>query len=162
MMSKTKSPLVRGLRVLYLLPLVCLGIGLQAQTAYDLPGKVNQNAGNHQSVNGIKIGPEGANPLLILKQAWGEEKQITREEFNQIESERIHSVEIMKDDAAKEKYGAKADGSVNDVQIMESVCEELDAMMLALVSKSPKWEPATSKGHPVAQFITVPVTFVIR
>ncbi len=30
MMSKSKSPLRRGLRVLYLLPLVCLGIGLQA------------------------------------------------------------------------------------------------------------------------------------
>ena len=34
MMSKSKSPLVRGLRALYLLPLVCLGIGLQARTVY--------------------------------------------------------------------------------------------------------------------------------
>jgi len=34
MMSKSKSPLARGLRVLYLLPLVCLGIGLQARTVY--------------------------------------------------------------------------------------------------------------------------------
>lgn len=33
-MSKTKSPLRRGLRVLYLLPLVCLGLGLQARTVY--------------------------------------------------------------------------------------------------------------------------------
>ena len=34
MMSKSKSPLARGLRALYLLPLVCLGLGLQAQTVY--------------------------------------------------------------------------------------------------------------------------------
>jgi len=34
MMSKSRSPLRRGLRVLYLLPLVCLGIGLQARTVY--------------------------------------------------------------------------------------------------------------------------------
>jgi len=34
MMSKSKSPLSKGLRVLWLLPLVCLGIGLQAQTVY--------------------------------------------------------------------------------------------------------------------------------
>ena len=34
MMSKTRSPLARGLRVLWLLPLVCLGLGLQARTVY--------------------------------------------------------------------------------------------------------------------------------
>ena len=34
MMSKSKSPLARGLRVLWLLPLVCLAIGLQARTVY--------------------------------------------------------------------------------------------------------------------------------
>ena len=39
MMSKSKSPLARGLRALYLLPLVCLGIGLQAQTVYVPVGK---------------------------------------------------------------------------------------------------------------------------
>ena len=34
MMSKSKSPLWRGLRALWLLPLVCLGVGLQAHTVY--------------------------------------------------------------------------------------------------------------------------------
>ena len=34
MMSKSRSPLARGLRVLYVLPLVCLAIGLQARTVY--------------------------------------------------------------------------------------------------------------------------------
>ena len=34
MMSKSRSPLSRGLRVLYVLPLVCLAIGLQARTVY--------------------------------------------------------------------------------------------------------------------------------
>lgn len=54
------------------------------------------------------------------------------------------------------------DGSVTDVRILESVCEELDAMMIELVSHSPKWEPATLKGQPVAQFLTIPVTFMTR
>lgn len=35
MMSKTKSPLMRGLRVLWLLPLMCMCVGLQTQTVYD-------------------------------------------------------------------------------------------------------------------------------
>ena len=34
MMSKSRSPLTRGLRALWLLPLVCLAIGLQARTVY--------------------------------------------------------------------------------------------------------------------------------
>jgi len=34
MMSKSRSPLSRGLRVLYVLPLVCLALGLQARTVY--------------------------------------------------------------------------------------------------------------------------------
>ena len=34
MMSKSRSPLTRGLRALCLLPLVCLAIGLQARTVY--------------------------------------------------------------------------------------------------------------------------------
>jgi len=242
MMSKSKSPLVRGLRVLYLLPLMCLGIGLQAQTAYDLPDKVNQNDGNPQSVNGIKIGPEGVNPLFILKQAWGDEKEITREDFKQIEGERIKSVEIMKEDAAKEKYGEKADGGVvvitlkrpqelneivvisytdeedeeipfmlanpetmpsfqgeemstftrwlnarihrpkgcthegdmkvsfvvdtdgrvKDVKVVNSICETLDALVVSLIEQSPKWEPATAGGRPVAQCLTIPISFRIR
>ncbi len=43
MMSKSKSPLLRGLRVLYLLPLVCLGLTLQAQTVYVQSDKDSNN-----------------------------------------------------------------------------------------------------------------------
>ena len=41
MMSKSKSPLARGLRALYVLPLICLGISLQAQTVYVSQDKDN-------------------------------------------------------------------------------------------------------------------------
>ena len=43
MMSKSKSPRRRGLRVLYLLPLVCLGLGLQARTVYVPKDEDNNN-----------------------------------------------------------------------------------------------------------------------
>ena len=49
MMSKSKSPLARGLRVLYLLPLVCLGIGLQAQTVYVPVGKDSEKNGTTEN-----------------------------------------------------------------------------------------------------------------
>lgn len=242
MMSKSKSPLMRGWRVLYLLPLVCLGIGLQAKTVYVPQDKNSKKDGKVISI----VSKDGTDPLFVLRQAWGaqvgEEAFITREEFEKIHPGRIQSLEVLKDVPAKEKYGEKAahgvvvitlktpqeldemvvvrygeksdepipfyllepdtmptfqggdmnafskwlnqriaapkgcthsgtmkvgfvvseDGSVKNVQVMESVCEELDAMMLSLVSQSPKWEPATSNGHPVAQFLTLPVIFEIR
>ena len=212
MMSKSKSPLMRGLRALYLLPLVCLGIGLQARTVYVSNDKVNQN---------------DEKTRIILRQKWGEEKVITQEEFKQLDQERIASIDftngvvlvtlklpqelptiVVVRTAEEEKevpfyliepetlpkfqggdmdlfsrwlnsriyvpkgckhsgtmkvgFVVAEDGSVKDVRIMESVCEELDTLMLNLVAQSPKWEPATSGGHPVAQFLTVPVDFIIR
>ena len=222
MMSKTRSPLRRGLRVLYVLPLLCLGIILQAKTTYVL-------------------GDNGSEPLIILRQQWGEEKEISKAEFDKLSGGVIQSVELLKDASAKEKYGEKAangvivvtmrrpteldeivvirygedsddipfylmnpdtmpsfqggdmnnfsrwlntriaapkdckhygtmkigfvvgeDGRVRDVEIVESVCEELDSMMRSLVSESPEWEPATSNGRPVAQYLTIPVVFVKR
>ena len=49
MMSKSKSPLARGLRVLWLLPLVCLGIGLQAQTVYVPVDKDSEKNGTEEN-----------------------------------------------------------------------------------------------------------------
>ena len=225
MMSKSKSPLTKGLRVLWLLPLVCLCLGLQARTVY-LPMDMDGEDGNY--------------PLFILRQ-WNEEKEITKAEFDQISQGRIQSIEVLKDDVAKEKYGDKAangvivvtmkrpqeldeivvisysdddepiqfllaepdtmpkfqgedmeafsrwlnrrilrpkgckhagtmkvsfivdaDGSVKDINVYESVCEELDALVVSLISESPNWEPATSNGKPVAQYISIPISFVMR
>ena len=49
MMSKSRSPLARGLRVLYLLPLVCLGIGLQARTVYVPVDKDSEKNGTEEN-----------------------------------------------------------------------------------------------------------------
>lgn len=54
------------------------------------------------------------------------------------------------------------DGSVKDVQLRESVCEELDAMVVSVIEQSPKWEPATFKGKPVAQRLKLPIVFEMR
>ena len=221
MMSKSKSPLSRGLKALYVLPLVCLCISLQAQT-----------------VNEPK---SGSSPLFIVRQVWGEEREITKAEFDEIEPYRIGSIEVLKDAVAKEKYGEKAangvivvtmkrpqeldeivvisyddtdeavpfylvkpdtmpmfqgegmnafsrwlnmriarpkgckhvgkmkvsfvvdeEGAVKDVKVMEGVCEELDNLVVSLIEQSPKWEPATAKGKPVSQCLTIPITFQMR
>ena len=65
MMSKTKSPLGRGLRVLWLVPLTCMCVGAQTKTVYDdlpvLPeGKIvlNLDADGLVYVNGPGYGVE--------------------------------------------------------------------------------------------------------
>lgn len=227
MMSKSKSSLARGLRVLYLLPLICLGIGLQAKTVYVPTDKDSKNS---------------QNPLIILRQAWGEEKEITKAEYDALSQSRINSIEMLKDDAAFKKYGDKAahgvivvtlkapmemeeivvvryreveeepiafrlipdqmprfqggdlnefskwlcqriytpedcnhsgtmrvsfevlaDGTVGDVQVLESVCPELDAIVTATIRKSPKWEPGTTRdGKPIATNLKIPIVFQVR
>ena len=227
MMSKSKSPLSRGWRVLYLLPLVCLGIVLQAKTVY---------------VPSDKDSEKTQNPLIILRQAWGEEKEITKAEYDALSQARIESIQMLKDDAAFKKYGDKAahgvivvnlkvpmemeeivvvsyrdkgdesipfrlvpdqmprfqggdlnefskwlsrqitvpkdcnhagtmrvsfevyaDGTVGDVEVTESVCPELDALVTAAILKSPKWEPGTAKdGMPIATNLRIPIVFQVR
>ena len=251
MMSKSKSPLARGWRALYLLPLVCLALGLQARTVYvpTVKGSVNYGDKVQLAADTVKIVLKGNAvqeenmPLVIIHMANGSERELTQEEFRQIDSDRIESMTVLKDTSSREKYGDKAsngviiielkqqqeldgivvvsygkkkeepeksylvepdtmpefrdgemssfvkwmnrqirypegcthtgtmkvgfvvdtDGNVKDVQILENVCEELDAMVLSIVSSSPRWDkPAMSNGKPVPQFLTVPIEFQVR
>lgn len=301
MMSKNKSPLSKGLRVLYLLPLVCLAIGLQAQTVYEPQDKervvlVKIGEDGEITMDGRKIPrkeiaeyihslntptsslvviveaeentPKDASldlynglreagvvkiwasakpmkdsdyPLVIKREAWGEEKEISMEEAMEIDVNRIRSQEMLEYADAREKYGEKAvngvlvynmklpqeldeivvvsygddepipfqllvipdtmpkfqggdmqmfsrwlnerllrpagckhtgemrvlftvgtDGSVHDVNVAQSVCEALDAMVISIIEQSPKWEPALKDGKPVAQIMRIPITFQMR
>lgn len=60
MMSKSKTPPLKGLRVLWVLPLVCLAIGLQAQTVYDPTGK-----GNEKLVITVPGGTQNGNAVAL-------------------------------------------------------------------------------------------------
>ena len=312
-MSKTKSSLARGLRALWLLPLICLGLGLQARTVYVPSDKDSNNLvsdeGNQdvqEKIVAIRVDADGkiliddkecqlsevatrlqslkvpgqemiasidqaqdtpeavqvelrnqlrqagvlktrhraqvVTPLYILRQPGSEEKEMTKDEFDAIDRHRISSIEVMNDADARLKYGDRAangvvvftmkrpqeldevvvisyrddqdeeesfylanpdtmpsfqgedlngfsrwlakhivrpktcdhtgtvkvsfevgtDGRVRDVKIIEGICEELDALVVATVEKSPEWEPATAGGRPVAQCLTIPVVFMVR
>ena len=110
MMSKSKSPLMRGLRVLYLLPLVCLGLSLQAQTVF-----VPADKGSVK----VRVTQEGAAPLCILRQASGEEKEISQEELGAIDPATIDSMEVLKDTESTAKYGEKGKNGVVIVKLRE-------------------------------------------
>ncbi|MGM9743188.1 MAG: TonB family protein [Candidatus Cryptobacteroides sp.] len=99
MMSKSKSPLLRGFRSLYLLPIVCLGIGLQAKTVYVSSDKDS------------KI-------LYILRSSRDYEgKEISRAEFEQLDRSRIESIDVIKNSEYCEKYGKRAEDGVVVVKL---------------------------------------------
>jgi TonB family protein len=62
----------------------------------------------------------------------------------------------------KVSFIVDTDGSIKDVKVVESVCEELDALVVSLISESPKWEPATHEGKPVGQYLSIPISFKMR
>lgn len=262
MMSKSKSPLSRGLRVLYVLPLVFLALSLNAQTVYDSTDKVNEKDGKDTTTIRIRKA-DGAQPIFILRTARGEEKEIKEEELRQIDKNRIEAMTVYKGDleSTTEKYGERAkggvivvtlrskneldplyvvrekepgekvirvisasekkieetnddgpveffllnpdtmptfqgedmngfakwlnarlqrpkdckhegymkvaftigeDGNVEDVKIVDGICDELDSHVVSLVEESPKWKPATANGHPVRQRLVIPITFMSR
>lgn len=218
---------------MYVLPLVCLCIGLQARTVYEPTDKINENS--------AELLAEQSSPLYIMRYAWGEEKEIAKAELDKIEPSRISAIEILKDSAAKEKYGERSangviiikmkapqemeplvvvsykekeesspnylaepdtmpsfqgkgmqgfsswlfsqirrpkdckhtgtmkvsfvvakDGKVKDVTVIDSICKELDEMVVSLIQKSPKWEPAMANGKPVEQCLRIPIAFQMR
>ena len=186
---------------------------------------------------------EKNSPLYIQLYPWGEEKQITKAELDNIDKNRIQSIEVMKNSDAKKKYGEKAgngaviitmkmpneldalkvisyrnnpeesnskfyivepevkasfngegvegfykwlfskmarpkgcehqgtmkvsfvigtDGKVTNVKILESVCKELDNMVVSVIKNSPAWEPAKVKGKPVEWAVKMPFVFELR
>lgn len=203
-----------------------------------------EGAANRESPSLVQV-PAGQNqnPLIILRQAWGEEHEITKEEYDNLDSGRIKSVGLMKDADAWEKYGEKAahgvivitlkmpsemeeivvvryrdqdndepvkfypvepdtmpsfqggdinmfsrwlcqqitapkdcdhsgtmkvsfvvsaNGNITDVKVVESVCPELDELVVSTIKKSPKWEPATINGKPYDMALSVPIVFQVR
>ena len=51
------------------------------------------------------------------------------------------------------------DGSITNIEVVESVDTYLDRAATQLVSKMPKWNPGTVSGRPVRTSYRIPVTF---
>jgi len=181
MMSKSKSPLVKGLRVLYLLPLVCLAIGLQARTVYVPADKDSENMGAVQDTLSERISKKTTlNEVTVVKYANPEEEDLI--EFFLVDPDTMPSfqggdanqfaawvnqrVSYPRDCAhsgtMKVRFAVGSDGSVRDIRVIESVCPELDAAVITVMAQSPKWTPATNNGKPVSYGFTIPFNFVRR
>ena len=179
MMSKTKSPLARGLRVLWMLPFVCLAIGLQAKTVYvpmDKDSENNPKKGILEEIVVVKY-PDASLPTITKEEhlyPLPEVKGLTSieeadtqptfsEGFNKwLNARIIYPKECAHEGTVQISFVVDEDGKVGHVSILQGVCDELDNNVLNLVQKSPDWQPATKGGRSVAVRLIQPVVFGIR
>ena len=180
MMSKSKSPLARGLRVLWLLPVVCLAIGLQARTVYVPVDKDSEKNVSDEKPQGYLSeivvigygGPEAPrhhkslekDPLPSIKNPDMDTEAVCREDFSWwLNTRLVYPDEAKTDDGTVlAKFTVGTDGKVKDITILWSVSEQLDGIVAQQIAKSPEWTPAMKDGKPVEMTFIQPVVFMVR
>ena len=180
MMSKSRSPLSRGLRALWLLPLVCLAIGLQARTVYVPVDKDSEKNVSDEKPQGYLSeivvigygGPEAPrhhkslekDPLPSIKNPDMDTEAVCRENFSWwLNTRLVYPDEAKTDDGTVlAKFTVGTDGKVKDITILWSVSEQLDGIVAQQIAKSPEWTPAMKDGKPVEMSFIQPVVFMVR
>ena len=180
MMSKSKSPLARGLRVLWLLPAVCLAIGLQARTVYVPVDKDSEKNVSDEKPRGylseiVVIGYGGQepsrhhkslekDPLPTIKNPDMDTEAVCREDFSWWLNTRLtYPDEAKTDDGTLlAKFTVGTDGKVKDIEVLWSVSEQLDGIVARQIAKSPDWTPAMKNGKPVEMTFLQPIVFMVR
>ena len=179
MMSRSKSPLSRGLRVLWMLPFVCLAIGLQARTVYvpvDKDSENNPKKGILDEIVVVKY-PDASLPAVTKEEHLYQLPEVSglasieevdtppvfSDGFNKWLNTRLfYPKECTHEGTVQISFVVDGNGKVGHVSILQGVCDELDNNVLNLVQKSPDWQPATKGGRSVAVRLIQPVVFGIR
>ena len=180
MMSKSRSPLSRGLRVLWLLPLVCLALGLQARTVYVPVDKDSEKNVSDERPQGylteiVVIGYADreatrhsrsmeTTPLPSIKNPDMDTEAVCSENFSWwLNTRLIYPDEAKTDDGTiLAKFTVGTDGKVKDIGILWSVSEQLDGIVAQQIAQSPDWTPAMKDGKPVEMTFIQPVVFMVR
>ena len=181
MMSKSKSPLSRGLRVLWMLPFVCLVIGLQAKTVYLPTDKGSEKIVSDENANHVlpevvvvkyvtsQVAPEDiihVNDLESLKvnvEKTFDTAPVCSENFSYWLSSRLqYPADCLYEGSMLAMFEIGTDGKIDNVKIIVGICDELNEAVAKLIGSSPAWTPAQKNGRPVASVMYQPVIFRIR
>ncbi|MBQ9173723.1 MAG: TonB family protein [Bacteroidales bacterium] len=185
MMSKSKSSPGKGLRAAYILPLVCLGLVLQARTVYVPMDKDNEISSTQRGRGGflepitvVRYAEKSITPSMIkhVDDQYTASQLSSDPKWNSLDSEPscsenfsfwlnqriLYPKDCLTEGTVIVSFKVGKDGKVRDAKIEKSVCDELDNMLLSLVNESPRWTPAKMNGKSVEVKMLQPVTFRIN
>ncbi|MBR3527661.1 MAG: TonB family protein [Bacteroidales bacterium] len=159
MMSKSKSPLSKGLRALWMLPLVCLWLGLQARTVYVPADKDSEIIPDTGILEESVAAGEGDETMPTFNGG-------SLEDFARwVQEHLVYPPKSIADNAQGRvlvSFTITETGDVADVKVLRSANEDLDAEAVRIVSQSPKWTPGTKDGKPVSVQYNIPIVFKLN
>lgn len=155
MMSMSKASVMKGLRVLYILPLVCGTLALNARTVIDYESSENssigqasvKSAGDGLQASDTKPSFQGGTPSDFQK--W------VMDNLNYPEEAKAAGIQ----GRVTVQFTVTESGKVADVKVLRGVSPALDAEAVRVISSSPDWTPGTSNGKKVPVTYAFPVMF---
>ncbi len=153
MMQKKNSTGVRRMRVIGLLmaPAVAFGVMNLPAVASDLKSL--------ETVS-LRVDDKARDPDIEAEFPGGEEK-LAQYLYMKV---RYPQSAQQEDRTGKSVVGftVQADGTIADVNILESSWPDLDEEAVRVVKGMPKWKPATIGGEPVLSQLSIPINFRLQ
>ena len=157
MMSKPKASVMRGLKVLYIIPLICGSLALNARTVVDYSGNVSDDKVSESPANQQQNVVPDERPKFNGGDA---------NEFAKWVMDNLYYPEEAKRDSLSGRvmvgFTVGKDGKVANVKVLRGVCESLDKEALRVVQASPDWTPGKKDGEAIDVTFTFPVEFRIK
>ena len=161
MMSKPKASVAKGLKAIYLLPLLGCALALNAKTVFDYDsdaasmetvmetGEINEVSVDFTKLDKV---PEFEGGDANTFSFW------VNRRLRYPESAKAAGVT----GRVVVRFKVNSDGRVSDVSVLHGVCDALDEEAVRVVGSSPDWTPGEVDGKLVATTFTFPVIFALR
>ena len=168
MMSMSKASVMKGLRVLYILPLICGTLALNARTVIDYESSDNSSVQQKNiktelsEIKGLEQGYTDSVPVnqTDVKPAFngGDANQFIKwvvDNLNYPEEAKAAGIQ----GRVTVQFTVTESGKVADVKVLRGVNPTLDAEAVRVISSSPDWTPGISNGKKVPVTYAFPVMF---
>lgn len=148
MMSRAKGSALRWTRCLYVLPLLCATLALNARTIIDIvPSKADSNKSFHYLQTDVHPSFNGGDTNTFAE--WVSDNLVKPSDGSLEEVQGRVSVHFTID----------SEGHVSDVFVNSSTDKVLETEAVRVISSSPDWVPGKVDGEDVAVDINFPVVF---
>lgn len=145
MMQTPRVSAVKGLKVLYVLPLVCISLAINARTIYDYD----------------KVAPVHYPLVEVTPTFCGGDAKSFAEWVNSNLTFPAEAVAGGLQGRMTLQFVINEMGHISDVSVLRGLDPEIDAEVVRIISSCPDWTPGESGGRKVPVILTFPVIFEI-